>query len=96
MRNSKGELYGDKYGTFLDNQVHIAHNVKIGKNCIITAQVGIAGSSSIGNKVRYKEVSFNFKARKFGESKSKLVKMLFLYSFHAINITLKRIFLRNS
>ena len=38
-------------GTFLDNQVHIAHNVKIGKNCIITGQVGFAGSSSIGNKV---------------------------------------------
>ena len=36
---------------FLDNQVHIAHNVKIGKNCIITAQVGFAGSSSIGNNV---------------------------------------------
>ncbi len=42
-------IIGD--GTFLDNQVHIAHNVKIGKNCIITAQVGFAGSSSIGNKV---------------------------------------------
>ena len=38
-------------GTFLDNQVHIAHNVKIGKNCIITAQVGFAGSALIGNKV---------------------------------------------
>ena len=38
-------------GTFLDNQVHIAHNVKIGKNCIITGQVGFAGSSTIGNKV---------------------------------------------
>ena len=37
--------------TFLDNQVHIAHNVKIGKNCIITAQVGFAGSSLIGDKV---------------------------------------------
>ncbi len=42
-------IIGD--GTFLDNQVHIAHNVKIGKNCIITAQVGFAGSSLIGNKV---------------------------------------------
>ncbi len=37
--------------TFIDNQVHIAHNVKIGKNCIITGQVGFAGSSSIGNHV---------------------------------------------
>ena len=38
-------------GTFLDNQVHIGHNVRIGKNCIITGQVGFAGSSSIGNNV---------------------------------------------
>ena len=36
---------------FLDNQVHIAHNVKIGNNCIIAGQVGIAGSSSIGHNV---------------------------------------------
>ena len=42
-------IIGD--GTFLDNQVHIAHNVKIGKNCIITGQVGFAGSSSIGDRV---------------------------------------------
>ena len=38
-------------GTFLDNQVHIAHNVKIGKNCMIAGQVGFAGSSIIGNNV---------------------------------------------
>ncbi len=37
--------------TFLDNQIHIAHNVKIGENSIITAQVGIAGSSILGNNV---------------------------------------------
>ena len=37
--------------TFLDNQVHVAHNVKIGKNCMIAGQVGFAGSSSIGNNV---------------------------------------------
>tara|TARA_B100001250_G_C19773860_1_gene778588 strand:- start:65 stop:1051 length:987 start_codon:yes stop_codon:yes gene_type:complete len=37
--------------SFLDNQVHIAHNVKIGNNCIIAGQVGIAGSSTIGNNV---------------------------------------------
>ncbi len=36
---------------FLDNQVHVAHNVKIGNNCIITGQVGFAGSSKIGNNV---------------------------------------------
>ena len=37
--------------TFLDNQVHMAHNVKIGDNCMIAGQVGFAGSSSIGNNV---------------------------------------------
>ena len=37
--------------TYLDNQVHIAHNVKIGSNCMIAGQVGFAGSSSIGNNV---------------------------------------------
>jgi len=37
--------------TYLDNQIHIAHNVKIGDNCIIAGQVGIAGSSIIGNNV---------------------------------------------
>lgn len=38
--------------TFLDNQIHIAHNVKIGQNSIIAGQVGIAGSSIIGNNVK--------------------------------------------
>jgi UDP-3-O-[3-hydroxymyristoyl] glucosamine N-acyltransferase len=37
--------------TYLDNQVHIAHNVKIGTNCLIAGQVGFAGSTSIGNNV---------------------------------------------
>ena len=37
--------------TFLDNQIHIAHNVKIGDNCIIAGQVGFAGSSILGNNV---------------------------------------------
>ena len=37
--------------TYLDNQVHIAHNVKIGSNCMIAGQVGFAGSSIIGNQV---------------------------------------------
>ncbi len=38
-------------GTKIDNLVHIAHNVKIGKNCLIIAQVGMSGSSAIGNNV---------------------------------------------
>ena len=29
--------------TYLDNQVHIAHNVEIGSNCMIAGQVGFAG-----------------------------------------------------
>ena len=37
--------------TYIDNQVHIAHNVKIGSNCMIAGQVGFAGSSTIGNNV---------------------------------------------
>ena len=37
--------------TYLDNQVHIAHNVKIGNNCIIAGQVGFAGSTTLGNHV---------------------------------------------
>ncbi len=31
-------------GTRIDNMVHIAHNVQIGRSCIIIAQVGISGS----------------------------------------------------
>jgi len=38
-------------GTKLDNLVHIAHNVVIGKCCLITAQCAIAGSSKLGNGV---------------------------------------------
>ena len=37
--------------TYLDNQVHVAHNVKIGKNCMIAGQVGFAGSSTLGDNV---------------------------------------------
>ena len=38
--------------SYLDNQIHIAHNVTIGENSIIAGQVGIAGSSTIGNNVK--------------------------------------------
>ena len=37
--------------TYLDNQIHIAHNVKIGSNCVIAGQVGFAGSSILGDNV---------------------------------------------
>ncbi len=36
-------------GTKIDNLVHIAHNVKIGRHCLIMGQAGIAGSTVIGN-----------------------------------------------
>jgi UDP-3-O-[3-hydroxymyristoyl] glucosamine N-acyltransferase len=36
-------------GTKIDNLVQVAHNVKIGRNCIIVAQVGISGSVEIGD-----------------------------------------------
>lgn len=39
------------HGTKIDNLVQIAHNVKVGANCIIVAQVGISGSSSLGANV---------------------------------------------
>ncbi len=38
-------------GTKVDNLVQIAHNVKIGKCCLIVSQVGIAGSCKIGDGV---------------------------------------------
>lgn len=38
-------------GVKTDNQVHIGHNVTIGKHSIIVAQVGIAGSTTIGDNV---------------------------------------------
>ncbi len=37
--------------TKLDNLVHIAHNVRIGKCCYIAALAGISGSVTIGNHV---------------------------------------------
>lgn len=38
-------------GTKIDNQVQIAHNVVIGKHCVIVAGTGIAGSAQIGDYV---------------------------------------------
>ena len=35
-------------GVKLDNHIQIAHNVEIGKNTVIAAQTGIAGSTKIG------------------------------------------------
>ena len=41
----KDTLIGE--GTKIDNLVQIGHNVKIGKNCIIVSQAGIAGSTVV-------------------------------------------------
>lgn len=38
-------------GTKVDNHVHIGHDVKIGKNCVIAAQVGIAGGCILEDEV---------------------------------------------
>ena len=38
-------------GTRIDNLVHIAHNVRIGRLCLIMAQVGIAGSVRVEDGV---------------------------------------------
>ena len=40
-------------GTKIDNLVHIAHNVTIGRFCLIAAQVGVSGSVTIGDGVMF-------------------------------------------
>ena len=49
----RGAVNDTKIGDFtkIDNMVHIAHNVEIGRGCIIIAQVGVAGSSTLGDFV---------------------------------------------
>ena len=36
-------------GTKIDNLVHIAHNVVIGRNCLVMGQSGFAGSTRLGD-----------------------------------------------
>jgi len=38
-------------GVKFDNLVHIAHNVEIGDNTLVVAQVGVSGSTKIGSSV---------------------------------------------
>jgi UDP-3-O-[3-hydroxymyristoyl] glucosamine N-acyltransferase len=38
-------------GTKIDNLVHVAHNVQIGRNVLLIAQVGISGSVTVGDDV---------------------------------------------
>lgn len=40
-----------KHGTKIDNLVQIAHNCVIGEHSILTAQVGLAGSTTLGRNV---------------------------------------------
>jgi UDP-3-O-[3-hydroxymyristoyl] glucosamine N-acyltransferase len=35
----------------MDNLVHVGHDTVIGKNCLLAAQVGIAGAVELGNGV---------------------------------------------
>ena len=41
------------HGTKIDNLVHIAHNCRIGANCLIVAQTGISGSTTVGDNVTF-------------------------------------------
>lgn len=46
--------FGDtwiKSGVKIDNQVQVAHNVVVGENSLLVAQVGIAGSTTLGRNV---------------------------------------------
>lgn len=39
------------YGSKLDNQVHIGHDTKIGKHCLIASQTGVAGCVVVEDRV---------------------------------------------
>lgn len=47
--SGRDTVIGD--GTKIDNLVQVAHNVRIGRHCVITAQVGIAGSTVLEDYV---------------------------------------------
>lgn len=38
-------------GTKIDNLVHIAHNARLGRNCLVMAGVGVSGSTKVGDRV---------------------------------------------
>jgi UDP-3-O-[3-hydroxymyristoyl] glucosamine N-acyltransferase len=38
-------------GTKIDNLVHVAHNVVMGRHCLVMGQVGFAGSTQLGDYV---------------------------------------------
>ncbi|HEX7947566.1 MAG TPA: UDP-3-O-(3-hydroxymyristoyl)glucosamine N-acyltransferase, partial [Phenylobacterium sp.] len=39
--------------TKIDNLVHIAHNVRVGRNCVMAGHTGISGSVTIGDGVQF-------------------------------------------
>ncbi|HYG26964.1 MAG TPA: UDP-3-O-(3-hydroxymyristoyl)glucosamine N-acyltransferase [Caulobacteraceae bacterium] len=39
--------------TKIDNMVQIAHNVRIGRNCVMASQTGISGSTVVGDGVQF-------------------------------------------
>lgn len=47
-RSTMGSTYIRK-GVKLDNLIQVAHNVEIGENTVMSAQVGIAGSTKVGS-----------------------------------------------
>ncbi len=49
-RGSIGDTFIDDF-VMIDNLVHIAHNVEIGRGTIICGQTGMAGSAKIGSQV---------------------------------------------
>lgn len=49
-RGAVGSTYVSA-GTQIDNLVQVAHNVRLGRDCVIVAQTGIAGSANVGNNV---------------------------------------------
>jgi UDP-3-O-[3-hydroxymyristoyl] glucosamine N-acyltransferase len=38
-------------GTAIDNLVQIGHNVGLGRSCVLSGQVGIPGSTTLGDDV---------------------------------------------
>jgi len=49
-------VFGDTFlddGVKVDNLVQIGHNCKLGKNCIIVSQSGLAGSTEVGENVTF-------------------------------------------
>lgn len=40
-------------GSKIDNLVQVAHNVELGRNCLLVSQVGISGSTRVGDDCRF-------------------------------------------